>query len=429
MAYPKTTDAALQAAVDAVALRRRSGARGFLKLAAGDLALPLNTLRSRLAIAAERGIGPSEKPRVRVKAGSTPDPVQPTAHTLEELGAQLSQLRAALRDARAEAIDARFVRRTILRLAETTPIAPSWTVEESSGGSAPGTPITVWSDWHWGEVVRAQEVSGVNAFDIEVARARVRRLVERTIDLCFRHMVNPVYPGIVIALGGDMVTGEIHQELAETNDQTIVQAVFNLQDVLAWAIGEMADRFGRVFLPCVVGNHGRTTLKPRAKGRVHTSYEWLLYCQLERHFAGDGRIRFHIPGEADAHFRVNGHRYCLTHGDSLGVKGGDGIIGALGPIARGTVKLRNSEAQIGREFDTLILGHWHQYLPMPGCVVNGTLKGYDEYARLYLRARYQRPIQALWFDHPRHGPTYQVPVYCDETAPTAQPRSWLEWAA
>jgi hypothetical protein len=125
---------------------------------------------------------------------------------------------------------------------------------------------------------------------------------------------------------------------------------------------------------------------------------------------------------------VFGHRYMLTHGDSLGVKGGDGIIGALGPVMRGRVKLHTSEAQIGREFDTLIMGHWHQYLPMPGLIVNGSLKGYDEYARLFLRARYQPPIQALWFTHPRRGVTAHWPVYLEDGPEVAADQPWARAA-
>ncbi len=95
---------------------------------------------------------------------------------------------------------------------------------------------------------------------------------------------------------------------------------------------------------------------------------------------------------------------------------------------RGRVKTHTSEVQIGRDFDTLIEGHWHQYLPLPGCITNGTLKGYDEYARIFLRARYQPPLQALWFNHPVWGITYHVPVYLDEPHEAAN-QDWIGWRA
>lgn len=407
---------------------------GAIYEAARRLGVNDSTLRgaiSRRQLDVDWSLYQPEKPRIRVKAGSSG--IAPSAPEQPIDGRQrtayedtIRALRAELRDRHRAELDADAVRAEIFGLATQQPDVPDWMVRSDPGGSAPGVPITIWSDFHWGEVVRAEEVSGVNEFNTEIARKRFRLLVERTVDLCFHHMVRPEYPGIVVCLGGDMITGEIHQELAETNDATTMQVLLDLQSELIRGLEIMAERFGRVFVPCVVGNHGRGTLKPRAKGRVVTSFEWLLYCQLERHFRGDDRITFLVPGEADAHFRVYGHRYMLTHGDSLGVKGGDGIIGALGPITRGRIKVSRSEAQIGRDFDTLLIGHWHQYMPMRKVITNGSLKGFDEYARLMLRVEYEPPQQALWFQHPRWGITYQMPVVLDE--PRKAPEGeWVAW--
>ena len=106
----------------------------------------------------------------------------------------------------------------------------------------------------------------------------------------------------------------------------------------------------------------------------------------------------------------------LNHGDTIGVKGGDGIIGALGPIARGSMKLERQASKLGKDFDTLVMGHWHQYIPRgDGCpvFVNPCLKGYDEYAGVKLRANPTRAAQGLFFVHPDHGITFDAPVYCD----------------
>jgi hypothetical protein len=163
------------------------------------------------------------------------------------------------------------------------------------------------------------------------------------------------------------------------------------------------------------------------KGRVFTSHEWNIYCSLERHFRRDDRVQFMIPGESDAYFKVSGQRFLLTHGDSLGVKGGDGIIGAIGPIMRGSLKVGRSEAQVGRDADWIIMGHWHHMLWLPGVIVNGALKGYDEYARLAIRAPYSRPSQALWFVHPEHGVTAKWEVFLDKARKSSGENKWLEW--
>lgn len=338
-----------------------------------------------------------------------------------------------LKDRRIESLQreedtAETIRKRIYGLAERTPDAPPWLVRDGAAGFR-GTPMTVWSDWHANEVVRAEEVGGVNEYNSEIMAKRAEKLVNTTIDLAFNHMgrSKQKYPGIVICLGGDMIGGDIHEELAKTNDRTTQQAINDVTDTLASSIDTMAGKFGKVFLPCVVGNHGRATKKMQMKNRVWTSHEWNIYCNLERFFRKSKHIQFMIPNEVDAAFKVYGHRYMLTHGDSLGVKGGDGIIGALGPIMRGMLKTHRSEAQIDREFDTLIIGHWHQYITLPGLIVNNAFKGYDEYARLALRAPYSRPSQALWFDHPEHGITAHWQVYLEKLRSFNSDAKWVEY--
>lgn len=286
---------------------------------------------------------------------------------------------------------------------------------ETHKAGAPGMPMVEWSDWHCGETVDLRETGGLNEFNQKIFRARVESLVNNIIYLLRDYSgTNPEFPGIWVLLGGDMVSGLIHEELVETNWGNIVDQAMEVGGAIIGALRRLAEEFKKVFVVGVVGNHGRTTKKPTAKGRALDSYDRAVYKSIQRHFADDPRFHITIPDDTDFLFKVYGHRFLLTHGDSLGVKGGDGIIGALGPIARGAVKLRNSESQIGRDFDTIVMGHWHQYIPRGdalGVIVNGALKGYDEYARIVLRARFARPSQALWLVSPRHGIAAQWAVY------------------
>ncbi len=310
---------------------------------------------------------------------------------------------------KAERLEAKLVAAGSMRL---KPIAVPKSVHKTG---APGMPVTIWSDWHWGEVVNRAETGGRNVFNRRVALDRVPRLVDNTINLLRNYSGDhPDYPGIWICLGGDMVSGTIHDELRETNWGTLEEQAYEVGEALAGALERMADEFGRVWVPCVCGNHGRNAKRPPSKMAVRENREWGIYKSLEKHFAGDDRFTFYIPDEIDFHFTIYNHRFLLTHGDRLGVKGGDGIIGAIGPIMRGSVKIGRSEAQIGRDFDTLIIGHWHSdqsagaLLPV---IVNGTFKGYDEYARGALRASYAPPSQHLALVSPKYGLAAQWPVY------------------
>lgn len=332
-----------------------------------------------------------------------------------KLRAKVKTLEAALRSAQKEDDTAEEIRRRIYEIAARSPEPPAWTVRDTGASGKRGIPTMIWSDWHRGEIVRPEEVNGLNHFNFRIHDARVKRLVDTTIDLCYNHMgkAKTVYPGAVVMLGGDFVNGDIHEELQINADRTTQQNINEMTDVLAAAIELMATKFGNVFCPCVVGNHGRNTRKPRMKGRVYTNHEWNIYVNLERYFRKSRNVSFLVPSGVDAYFPVVGTRYLLTHGDSLGVKGGDGIIGAIGPIMRGSIKVGSSEAQVGRDIDMIVMGHWHQTLWLPSAIVNGALKGYDEYARLQLRAPYSRPSQSLWFTHPEHGITAKWEVFLE----------------
>lgn len=367
--------------------------------AAASLGLKIRAYQDRLAAA--RALGLSAR--------------SPLTSETEKLQAKVKTLEAALKLAKHEQDSAEEIRARIYELAARSPEPPEWTVKGGGASGHRGIPTMIWSDWHRAEIVRPEEIDGLNKFNSEVHDARVKKLIDRTIDLCTNHMgrAKTTYPGAVVMLGGDFINGDIHEELQVNSDRTTQQNINELTDVLAAGIDCMATRFGRVFCPAVVGNHGRATRKPRMKGRVYTSHEWNIYVNLERHFRRSKHVSFLVPAGADAYFPVVGTRYLLTHGDSLGVKGGDGIIGAIGPIMRGSIKVGNAESQVGRDIDCLVMGHWHQPLWLPGVVVNNALKGYDEYAKLQLRAPYSRPSQLLWFTHPEHGITAKWEVFLE----------------
>jgi hypothetical protein len=348
---------------------------------------------------------------------------------IRKKNAELNAANQTIRQIRRDNDTQEIIRTKIYGLSAHTPEPPKWITGPGGASGKRGCPVTIWSDWHYGEVVNPDDVGGVNEFNAKVAKKRVHKLVDTTIDLSYNHMGRSAqkYPGAVIMLGGDMITGDIHEELQNTNDRTPQEAINDLTDILAASLDKMASSFGKLFVPCVVGNHGRSTRKPRMKGRVHTNYEWNIYCNLEREFRKTKNIQFLVSGEADAYFAVFGHRYLLTHGDSLGVKGGDGIIGALGPILRGALKVGRSEAEIGRHFDTLVMGHWHQYVSLSGIIVNNSLMGLNEYGHLGLRAPNTKPSQALWFNHPEHGITARWEVFLEPKKVSQGEKVWVSW--
>lgn len=362
-------------------------------------------------------------------AGVTPEQVaEAERRRLREMD-KVVELRRQLAQAQREANAADDLRRSVFELAEQPIDPPRWTFEPAkSVDSTPGIPVLFASDFQWGEVIKANELDGINAFNNKVASARYKRLIERTIDLCFAHMVNPKYPGILYLRGGDMVSGDIHQELRETNDLQSIPAAIDLIEHEAAGIRALAERFGKVWVISVPGNHGRTTIKPHAKQYVETNYDYLIAVMLEREFRSDSRVQFMTPMSGDARFKVYDWAFVLTHGDRIGSSGGQGFIGPAATITRGMKKLVDYYAALRQHVDYCLVGHFHTAMELEYGFANGSLPGYSEYAKTF-RARPQPPTQWLLFVHPRNGITARWKILLDGQARMRMTGQPVEMAA
>ena len=411
MSQPATPKDKLQEALDLVTYH------GTCHKAAVASKIPHSTLRNRYNRAVEAGL----------KTTTQQTELENQMPILEN---QIKALKAELRDRDRVEYAAADVKEKILKVGNAKPKIPEWTLKPPTKAKGPGVPTLFCSDWHWGEVVDPNQIALKNAFNPRIARERARSLIENTIDLLFNHVVNPDYPGIVLVLGGDMFSGDIHEELAESNEQSTMESLLDLYGVLIWAIEELLKHFPKIFIPCVTGNHGRNTRKPRHKNRVYTNFDWLLYQLLQKHFhygdKKDDRVTFQISDGSDAYFRIYSQRYLLTHGDQF--RGGDGVIGPLGPIIRGDHRKRTRQSQIDQDYDTLLLGHFHQLMQLRRVIVNGSLKGYDEYAWAG-NFPFEPPRQALWLTHPKHGITISMPVHVTDSTQKGHKKNVSDWVS
>ena len=360
------------------------------------LGMARTTLQDRLAKIGERPEGVTDMPQIMV--------MKDRVRRLEE----------ELREFQREALDAHYVKSKILRLKEQVDglPPPRWLEPPAPRrGVSQSVPTLMLSDLHWGETVDRNQMGGVNEYNLAIARKRLDSVISKSISLLRNSIAGEEYPGFVLALAGDLLSGDIHEELRETNEGTAITALLDLLSALVAQITLLANEFGKVYVPCVAGNHGRTTVKPRTKARAETNMDWLLYQFLALHFQNDPRVVIDAPVTPELTYRVFNHTYHLCHGDQLG-KGGDGIIGAFGPIIRGDQRRRSLQAQLGSPYDTLLHGHYHTYAATRRFISNGSLVGYSGYA-LSLGCSFEIPQQAFWLTHPEHGITFSMPVHAE----------------
>lgn len=287
----------------------------------------------------------------------------------------------------------------------------NWMSQPAKSKAHRGTPFLLLSDLHLDEVVNPAEVMGSNAYNRRIAELRMKKLFESAVKVSRDYWAGVSYDGIVMPLAGDIFSGDIHEELSETNEDTMLGSVLHWADHLSAGVSMLADHFGKVHVPVVVGNHGRRTRKPRAKMRARDNFDWFIGQMLARQFRNDKRVTFDVSDGADLVVQSYGHKVLITHGDQA--NGGNGIGGAMMPIMRLDAKKRQRQNAVNQPYDLMVMGHWHTLIFAPQFIVNGSLKGADEYCWIG-NFGFEPPAQAMWLMTPEHGKTFTAPIFVQD---------------
>lgn len=295
---------------------------------------------------------------------------------------------------------------------DATPVrAPKW-AKHAPRKKHQATAALLLSDWHFDEVVKPAELVGptgepLNAYSREIAEQRLERTFRGLLTVSY-DLLDFQWDGLVLQLGGDMLSGNIHEEIKASNETSVIESVDYWIDPMVAGIKLLLENFPHIHIPCVVGNHGRNTFKPISKGRVTDNFDWLLYRQIWRYFQHDERITWNIPRSADAYWEVYGHNHLLSHGDQA--KGGSGIAGLATPLALWDHRKRKRDQAAGGSFSHAWVGHFHTYMTQGRVTVNGSGKGTDEYAFIH-NFGHEVPAQAFAVITPDHNVTFQAPIY------------------
>lgn len=292
---------------------------------------------------------------------------------------------------------------------------PAWLAPVTKAKDHVGIPSLLLTDVHWDEVIHPEQVGHLNAYNRAIAEQRVKRAFTNAVVLARDYLSGVHYDGFQLFLGGDLLSGVIHEELRETNEAQVMESVLSALEPLEAGITLLAEQFKRVHVAAVVGNHGRNTRKPRAKHRAQDNFDWLIYKLIERDFRSNARVTVQVADAADTQVALYRTRYLLTHGDQF--SGGSGIAGLLSPLMLGSHRKSRRQAAAGAPYDIMVMGHWHQSIMFPakGLIVGGSVVGYSEYS--YVNNLEPEPPQcAFWVTTPEHGVTFSAPVFVADRA-------------
>lgn len=288
---------------------------------------------------------------------------------------------------------------------------PTWQAKPKRPGRHAGLVVAQVTDWHLDEVVRPEEVLGLNAYNRAIAHQRVRRWAEKVITVPRDYMAGIDFEGLVIPATGDLFTGDIHAELKESNEAKLLASVLYWMEPVIAALETLEREYPSVAVHAVVGNHGRLSQRPVFKGRVHDNVEWLFWSVVRDRLADRGsKVVVNVSAGMDLNVPIYGRNHLLTHGDQF--KGGSGISGAYAPLSLGSHRKDKRQRVAGMPMDTMVIGHLHQLINIPGVIMGGTLKGMDEFAFGINAAPDPNGAgQAMWVTTPERLQVNWMPVY------------------
>lgn len=295
-----------------------------------------------------------------------------------------------------------------LALYETIRTVPSHVVPTYKPDGGQAMAIAMLSDCHWEERVDPEDVPGsYNKYTPAIAERRAAQFAQRVVLLTKsqRHLAR--IDDLCLAILGDLITGFLHDDNRESNWMTPLQAILFALDQCNAIITHLLHEgeFQRIIVPCVYGNHGRTTHKPRAKTAPHTNLEWMLYQLLARHWTHEPRLTFHIAEGAHLYLDLYGFPVRFLHGDHISYQGGVG--GMCVPLLRSIHRYDQTKPAA-----LTCLGHFHQASDFGTVIVNGSMIGFNAYA-LSKAIPYERPKQQFILLDRKRGKSLVAEIFCD----------------
>lgn len=331
----------------------------------------------------------------------------------EMLRQRVAELEKALRrDRKTDVMEERMVRAIEQSAAASLPVYNARKVEppkKSKGKKgkkvrAEHEMVLLWSDTHAGEVVSREETDGLNEYDWDVMWQRHERMRESI----YSYLDNRPYPVTklhIIALG-DMLSGNIHDELVATNERPYMEVLADFATEGAAWMAKFGERFEEMTFTGVVGNHPRAHRKPWAKN-AHDNGDYLVYRYMKSLLEHNEQfVEWNIPKASQTVVEVCGKQIFCWHGS--GVRSSMPGVPWGGVMRRANNLALNFQKQSGRSIDLFVCGHFHNGSFVNSdagqVILNGSVKGVDEYSLSAFGGA--RPAQQFLLTfHERHGVT------------------------
>lgn len=277
----------------------------------------------------------------------------------------------------------------------------------ATGDRSAAVPILMCTDWHCGAVVKPETVNHLNEYNVDIFHERAEALFRNALRVVNMLRSTCDVRQMVVFLGGDLIDNWLHPEQIQLQELSPTQQLIECEKAVVQGLDYLV-RHGdleRIVVPCCYGNHGRTTPKMQADNAHATSYEWLMYQSLRRHFRHQDSIEWCISDGNVLYLDVLARKLRFTHGDAIRYGGGVGGISV--PLQKWLYR-----QDVGIRADHTFMGHFHTLTHGPNWTVNGSLIGPTAYG-LKLGFAPERPQQGMRVIDSERGFTINAPILTD----------------
>lgn len=262
------------------------------------------------------------------------------------------------------------------------------------------------TDAHHGAIQVASEIEGFGEFNPALSRARQFGLIKDVLTWVEMHRLGYSIPECRMLVTGDLISGDIHDELRVTNAFPAPRQAVEAGEILAAQAAMAAPHFERVVLDVLTDdNHGRLTRKPQAKECGFNNWMYVVASIAQVMLKDHKNVTLNIWPLPQKVVDVCGRRYLICHGHDVMGWAGFPYYGIERKAAREALKRMNGPDVT--KFDRIVMGHWHAPLIHPHYWIGGSVSGTDAYD--HKAGRQAAPQQTSWLVHPRWGEFDYVP--------------------
>jgi hypothetical protein len=322
-----------------------------------------------------------------------------------ELRRQNSELKSVLQSYRREHGKLEIFFEQVIEAIQ--PIEPLRHVKFERGSATPVVPVLHLTDLHIGAVQEPNEIEGFNAYSPEIAEARLQDMTARWLRWTDYQRKAYTINDAAIIITGDLISGDIHDELRITNAYPSPVQVAEAARMIAAGIAQIAPYFNSVAIHFISeDNHSRLTKKPQAKEAGLNSMNYLVGKMIEAHIKEHQNVKMSIYPMLEKVIEVNERLYLISHGHNVrGWMGVPwyGVERKVGKEAQSRLHLIMQEVERAREigFHKYVFGHFHTPIDTTLYSCGASLQGADAYD--HQAGRYANPGQSAWLVHPRNG--------------------------